>query len=83
MGWKRGKKETAKTHYEFLAKSNLSQTKAALMCAFLMTFEKSSDGPMKAEITFDGEPRSGSIVNMGSKKRRRFRLLIIGIRKDI
>lgn len=38
---------------------------------------------MKAEITFDGEPYSGSIVNMGLKYEDGSVCYIIGIRKDI
>lgn len=40
-------------------------------------------GRVKAEITFDGEPYSGSIVNMGVKNEDGSICYIIGIRKDI
>lgn len=40
-------------------------------------------GRVKAEITFDGEPYSGSIVNMGVKNADGSICYIIGIRKDI
>lgn len=40
-------------------------------------------GRVKAEITFDGEPYSGSIVNMGVKNDDGSVCYIIGIRKDI
>ncbi|GEM_PF-183958 len=40
-------------------------------------------GRVKAEITFDGEPYSGSIVNMGAKNEDGSICYIIGIRKDI
>ena len=40
-------------------------------------------GRVKAEITFDGEPYSGSIVNMGVKNEDGSVCYIIGIRKDI
>ena len=40
-------------------------------------------GRVKAEITFDGEPSSGSIVNMGVKNEDGSIRYIIGIRKDI
>lgn len=40
-------------------------------------------GRVKAEITFDGEPYSGSIVNMGVKNDDGSICYIIGIRKDI
>lgn len=40
-------------------------------------------GRVKAEITFDGEPYSGSIVNMGVKNKDGSVCYIIGIRKDI
>ena len=39
-------------------------------------------GRVKAEITFDGEPYSGSIVNMGVKTEDGSICYIIGIRKD-
>lgn len=40
-------------------------------------------GRVKAEVTFDGEPYSGSIVNMGVKNDDGSVCYIIGIRKDI
>ncbi len=40
-------------------------------------------GRVKVEITFDGEPYSGSIVNMGVKNEDDSVCYIIGIRKDI
>lgn len=40
-------------------------------------------GRVKAEITFDGEPYCGSIVNMGVKNADGSVCYIIGIRKDI
>ncbi len=40
-------------------------------------------GRVKAEITFDGEPYKGSIVNMGVKNNDGTICYIIGIRKDI
>ena len=40
-------------------------------------------GRVKAKITFDGEPYSGSIVNMGVKNENGPVCYIIGIRKDI
>lgn len=40
-------------------------------------------GRVNAEITFDGEPYSGSIVNMGVKNEDGSVCYIIGIRKDI
>lgn len=40
-------------------------------------------GRVRAEITFDGEPYSGSIVNMGVKNGDGSICYIIGIRKDI
>ena len=40
-------------------------------------------GRVKAEIIFDGEPYSGSIVNMGVKNEDGSVCYIIGIRKDI
>ena len=40
-------------------------------------------GRVKAEVTFDGEPYSGSIVNMGVKNEDGSVCYIIGVRKDI
>lgn len=40
-------------------------------------------GRVKAEITFDGEPYSGSIVNMGVKNEDSSVCYIIGVRKNI
>lgn len=40
-------------------------------------------GRVKAQITFDGEPYTGSIVNMGVKNEDGSTACIIGIRKDI
>lgn len=40
-------------------------------------------GRVKAEVTFDGEPYCGSIVNMGVKNADGSVCYIIGIRKDI
>lgn len=40
-------------------------------------------GRVKAEITFDGEPYTGSIVNRGVKNDDGSICYIIGIRKDI
>lgn len=40
-------------------------------------------GRVKVEITFDGEPYSGSIVNMGVKNEDGSVCYIIGVRKDI
>ncbi len=40
-------------------------------------------GRVRAKITFDGEPYTGSIVNMGVKNEDGSICHIIGIRKDI
>ncbi|MCI8464505.1 MAG: DUF1905 domain-containing protein [Lachnospiraceae bacterium] len=40
-------------------------------------------GRVKAEVTFDGEPYQGSIVNMGVKNKDGSVCYIIGIRKEI
>ena len=45
--------------------------------------EEFGKGRVKAEITFDGEPYCGSIVNMGVKNEDRSVCYIIGIRKEI
>lgn len=45
--------------------------------------EEFGKGRVKAKITFDGEPYSGSIVNMGVKNIDGSVCYIIGIRKEI
>lgn len=45
--------------------------------------EEFGKGRVKAEITFDGEPYCGSIVNMGVKNEDGSVCYIIGIRKEI
>lgn len=84
MGWKRGKKETCQTHYEFLAKIEPVPDKGGAYVRFPYDIRKEfGKGRMKAEITFDGEPYSGNIVNMGVKNEDGSVCYIIGIRKDI
>lgn len=45
--------------------------------------EEFGKGRVKADITFDGEPYCGSIVNMGVKNADGSVCYIIGMRKDI
>ena len=45
--------------------------------------EEFGKGRVKANITFDGEPYCGSIVNMGVKNADGTACYIIGIRKEI
>ncbi|MDE6905781.1 MAG: DUF1905 domain-containing protein [Lachnospiraceae bacterium] len=45
--------------------------------------EEFGKGRVKADITFDGEPYRGSVVNMGVKHEDGSICYIIGIRKDI
>ena len=45
--------------------------------------ERFGKGRLKVRATFDGEPYSGSIVNMGVKNANGSVCYIIGIRKDI
>lgn len=45
--------------------------------------EEFGRGRVKADITFDGEPYCGSIVNMGVKNADGSVCYIIGIRKEI
>ena len=45
--------------------------------------EEFGKGRVKAEITFDGEPYCGSIVNMGVRNEDGSVCYIIGIRKEI
>lgn len=45
--------------------------------------EQFGKGRVKVDVTFDGEPYCGSIVNMGVKNADGSVCYIIGIRKDI
>lgn len=67
-------------YYEFQAKIEPVPEKGGAPYDTRKEFGK---GRVKAEITFDGEPYSGSIVNMGVKHEDGSVCYIIGIRKDI
>lgn len=71
-------------YYEFQAKIEPVPEKGGAYVRFLYDIRKEfGKGRVKAEITFDGEPYSGSIVNMGVKHEDGSVCYIIGIRKDI
>lgn len=71
-------------YYEFQAKIEPVPEKGGAYVRFPYDIRKEfGKGRVKAEITFDGEPYSGSIVNMGVKHEDGSVCYIIGIRKDI
>lgn len=70
--------------YEFHAKIEPVPDKGGAYVRFPYNIrEEFGKGRVKAEITFDGEPYLGSIVNMGVKHPDGSICYIIGIRKDI
>lgn len=70
--------------YEFQAVIEPVPDKGGAYVRFPYDIKKEfGKGRVKAEITFDGEPYSGSIVNMGVKNADGSVCYIIGIRKDI
>ena len=71
-------------HYEFQAKIEPVPEKGGAYVRFPYDIRKEfGKGRVKAEITCDGEPYSGSIVNMGVKHEDGSVCYIICIRKDI
>ena len=71
-------------YYEFQAKIEPVPEKGGAYVRFPYDIRKEfGKGRVKAEITFDGEPYSVSIVNMGVKHEDGSVCYIIGIRKDI
>ena len=70
--------------YEFQAEIVEVPDKGGAYVCFPYDIRKEfGKGRVKADITFDGEPYSGSIVNMGVKHADGSICCIIGIRKDI
>ena len=70
--------------YEFQAQIEPVPDKGGAYVRFPYDIRKEfGKGRVKAEITFDGQPYSGSIVNMGVKNEDGSVCYIIGIRKDI
>ena len=70
--------------YEFQARIEPVPEKGGAYVRFPFDIRKEfGKGRVKAEITFDGEPYSGSIVNMGLKNEDGSICYLIGIRKDI
>lgn len=71
-------------YYEFHAQIEPVPDKGGAYVRFPYDIRKEfGKGRVKAEITFDGEPYSGSIVNMGVKNEDGSVCYIIGVRKDI
>ena len=71
-------------YYEFHAQIEPVPDKGGAYVRFPYDIRKQfGKGRVKAEITFDGQPYSGSIVNMGVKNEDGSVCYIIGIRKDI
>ena len=72
------------TVYEFHAVIEAVSDKGGAYVRFPYDIRKEfGRGRVKAEVTFDGEPYSGSIVNMGVRNEDGSVCYIIGIRKDI
>lgn len=70
--------------YEFQAMIEAVQDKGGAYVRYPYDIKKEfGKGRVKAEITFDGEPYLGSIVNMGVKNADGSVCYIIGVRKDI
>lgn len=71
-------------NYEFYAAIEAVPDKGGAYVRFPHDIKKEfGKGRLKAQITFDGEPYRGSIVNMGVKNADGTVCYIIGIRKDI
>lgn len=71
-------------YYEFQAQIEPVPNKGGAYVRFPYDIRKEfGKGRVKAEITFDGEPYSGSVVNMGVKNEDGSVCYIIGVRKDI
>lgn len=76
--------KTSKKKYTFDAVIKPVPEKGGAYVQFPYDIRKEfGKGRVKADITFDGEPYSGSIVNMGLKNDDGSICYIIGIRKDI
>lgn len=70
--------------YEFHAIIEAVPDKGGAYIRFPLDIKKEfGKGRVKAQVTFDGEPYRGSIVNMGVKNADGSVCYIIGIRKDI
>ena len=70
--------------YEFYAEIEAVPEKGGAYIRFPYDIKKEfGKGRVKVEVTFDGEPYVGSIVNMGVKNKDGSVCYIIGIRKDI
>lgn len=70
--------------YEFMAVIEPVPEKGGAFVRFPYDIRKEfGKGRVKVDVLFDGEPYSGSIVNMGVKNSDGSVCYIIGIRKDI
>lgn len=70
--------------YEFMAVIEPVPEKGGAFVRFPYDIrEEFGKGRVKVDVLFDGEPYSGSIVNMGVKNSDGSVCYIIGIRKDI
>lgn len=70
--------------YEFQAVIEAVPDKGGAYIRFPYDIRKEfGKGRVKVNVTFDGEPYSGSIVNMGVKNADGSVCYIIGVRKDI
>ena len=74
----------SKKHYKFHAVIEGVPDKGGAYIRFPYNIrEEFGKGRVKVDVTFDGEPYCGSIVNMGVKNTDGSVCYIIGIRKDI
>ena len=72
------------TLYEFHAVIEVVPDKGGAYVRFPYDIRKEfGKGRVRVEFTFDGEPYSGSIVNMGVKNADGSVCYLVGIRKDI
>ena len=79
-----GEDRMGQMYYEFQVQIEPVPDKGGAYVRFPYDIRKEfGKGRVKAEITFDGQPYSGSIVNMGVKNEDGSVCYIIGIRKDI
>lgn len=78
------KDKMANKLYEFEARIEAVPDKGGAYVIFPYNIkEEFGKGRVKVDVTFDGEPYQGSIVNMGVKDAKGDICYIIGVRKDI
>lgn len=84
VSFRKGREKMDKKVYEFQAEIEAVPDKGGAYIRFPYDIrEEFGKGRVKVQVTFDGEPYCGSIVNMGIKNDDGSICYIIGIRKDI